>query len=450
MRKEKNRRKNRKRKRKRKKKKVPMKKIKKKKMKKVKKRVKKKIKVIVINKRIIRKKIRRKKKKKLKIKKIKPKKEEKEEKESVEEKKEKESTEEKKVINNETKEKINLQEKQEIKEEKRTEAKEETKETEGQEKRDETNYKEEYMKLKNLITEYEQGNILAEKTKNDIDIIKSESLSKIKELRAKLEELTSINLTKLKEYESIISTTNIELSQKNKSIQEYEIITLKQEDKIEQLNTQIYELNKAMFHKNLSMKENETYSNQLIDLIHEHKLQIKQMQEKKIDDENVEISLLKRENKNLKNELEIEQRMMQNMKEYHQNLQRKYLNISYNNRKKEQEAILKQAEFLAKDKLNKININNRYKLFTMNRSSSLGLLREKQLRQIKNKNKVNNVRLKNEDSNLPKITYGNKSCENENLVKLTTKKTKRKVIEDDLTSNMDEINEKLKKIIEEN
>ena len=306
------------------------------------------------------------------------------------------------------------------------------------------------MKLKNLVIEYEQGNILAEKTKNDIDIIKSESLSKIKELRAKLEELTSINLTKLKEYESIISTTNIELSQKNKSIQEYEIITLKQEDKIEQLNTQIYELNKAMFHKNLSMKENETYSNQLIDLIHEHKLQIKQMQEKKIDDENAEISLLKRENKNLKNELEIEQRMMQNMKEYHQNLQRKYLNISYNNRKKEQEAILKQAEFLAKEKLNKININNRYKLFTMNRSSSLGMLREKQLGLIKNKNKVNNVRLKNEDSNLPKITYGNKSCENENLVKLTTKKTKRKVIEDDLTSNMDEINEKLKKIIEEN
>jgi len=34
-----------------------------------------------------------------------------------------------------------------------------------------------------------------------------------------------------------------------------------------------------MFHKNLSMKENETYSNQLIDLINEHKLQIKQMKE---------------------------------------------------------------------------------------------------------------------------------------------------------------------------
>ena len=143
------------------------------------------------------------------------------------------------------------------------------------------------MKLKGLIEEYEKGNILAEKTKNDIETIKNENLIKIKELREKLEELTSIYLTKLKEYESIISTANIELSQKNKQIQEYEIITLKQEDKIDALNTQIYELNKAMFHKNISMKQNETYSNQLIDMINEHKLKLKQIKEQKIEEENM-------------------------------------------------------------------------------------------------------------------------------------------------------------------
>ena len=379
-------------------------------------------------------------KKKIKKKVIKEKKEEKEEKEENEEE----------VSLKEKKENIDNQEKQEIKEEKKTEPNEEVKLIELQEKPNEPNYKEEYMKLKGLIEEYEKGNILAEKTKNDIETIKNENLIKIKELREKLEELTSINLTKLKEYESIISTANIELSQKNKQIQEYEIITLKQEDKIDALNTQIYELNKAMFHKNISMKQNETYSNQLIDMINEHKLKLKQIKEQKIEEENMEISLLKRENKNLKSELEIEQKMMENMKIHHQNLQRKYLNISYNSKKKEQESLLKQAEFLAKEKYNKINYGNRYKLFSMNRSSSLGLLRDKKIGLVKNTtNKFNNSR-RNEESNLPHITYGNKSCENGNLVKLTTKESKKKLIEDDYTSNMDEINEKLKQIIDEN
>ena len=86
----------------------------------------------------------------------------------------------------------------------------------------------------------------------------------------------------------------------------------------------------------------------------------------------------------------------------------------------------------------------------MNRSSSLGLLRDKKIGLVKNTtNKFNNSR-RNEESNLPHITYGNKSCENGNLVKLTTKESKKKLIEDDYTSNMDEINEKLKQIIDEN
>ena len=205
-----------------------------------------------------------------------------------------------------------------------------------------------------------------------------------------------------------------------------------------------------MFHKNLSMKQNETYSNQLIDMINEHKLKLKQIKEQKIEEENMEISLLKRENKNLKSELEIEQKMMENMKIHHQNLQRKYLNISYNSKKKEQESLLKQAEFLAKEKYNKLNYGNRYKLLSMNRSSSYGLLRDKKIGLVKNTaSKFSNTK-RNEESNLPHITYGNKSSENGNLVKLTNKENNKRIIDDDYTSNMDEINEKLKQIIDEN
>ena len=62
------------------------------------------------------------------------------------------------------------------------------------------------------------------------------------------------------------------------------------------------------------MKQNETYSNQLINIVNEYKLQIKKLKEQKTQEENEEIALLKRQNKNLQNELEIEQKIIQNIK----------------------------------------------------------------------------------------------------------------------------------------
>ena len=82
------------------------------------------------------------------------------------------------------------------------------------------------------------------------------------------------------------------------------------------------------------MKQNETYSNQLINIVNEYKLQIKKLKEQKIQEENEEIALLKRQNKNLQNELEIEQKIIQNIKKNHENLQGKYLTICYNVKKK--------------------------------------------------------------------------------------------------------------------
>ena len=319
----------------------------------------------------------------------------------------------------------------------------------------EPNYKVEYLKLKNLLNDYEQGNIISQKTKNDIDLLKTESLSKINELRSKIDELNTNNLSKLKEYEALITTANIELSQKNKTIDEYESIALKQEDQIEKLNKHINELNQSIFHKDLSMKQNETYSNQLINIINEHKLQIKKIKEQKKEEENEEIQMLKRENKNLKNELEIDQKIMQNMKINHQNLQDKYLTICYKVKKKEQEDLIKQAQNLSKENINKKNEKNKFKVFSMNRSSSLGMLGIKKFRVAKNKNKVNKIKMKNEemDLRLPEISYGNKSFENGNINNnglLFKEKSKIKLDENDYSKNLDDINDKLKKIIDEN
>ena len=319
----------------------------------------------------------------------------------------------------------------------------------------EPNYKVEYLKLKNLLNDYEQGNIISQKTKNDIDLLKTESLSKINELRSKIDELNTNNLSKLKEYEALITTANIELSQKNKTIDEYESIALKQEDQIEKLNKHINELNQSIFHKDLSMKQNETYSNQLINIINEHKLQIKKIKEQKKEEENEEIQMLKRENKNLKNELEIDQKIMQNMKINHQNLQDKYLTICYKVKKKEQEDLIKQAQNLSKENINKKNEKNKFKVFSMNRSSSLGMLGIKKFRVAKNKNKVNKIKMKNEemDLRLPEISYGNKSFENGNINNnglMFKEKSKIKLDDNDYSKNLDDINDKLKKIIDEN
>ena len=319
----------------------------------------------------------------------------------------------------------------------------------------EPNYKVEYLKLKNLLNDYEQGNIISQKTKNDIDLLKTESLSKINELKSKIDELNTNNLSKLKEYEALITTANIELSQKNKTIDEYESIALKQEDQIEKLNKHINELNQSIFHKDLSMKQNETYSNQLINIINEHKLQIKKIKEQKKEEENEEIQMLKRENKNLKNELEIDQKIMQNMKINHQNLQDKYLTICYKVKKKEQEDLIKQAQNLSRENINKKNEKNKFKVFSMNRSSSLGMLGIKKFRVAKNKNKVNKIKMKNEemDLRLPEISYGNKSFENGNINNnglLFKEKNKLKLDENDYSKNLDDINDKLKKIIDEN
>ena len=318
----------------------------------------------------------------------------------------------------------------------------------------EPNYKVEYLKLKNLLNDYEQGNIISQKTKNDIDLLKTESLSKINELKSKIDELNTNNLSKLKEYEALITTANIELSQKNKTIDEYESIALKQEDQIEKLNKHINELNQSIFHKDLSMKQNETYSNQLINIINEHKLQIKKIKEQKKEEENEEIQMLKRENKNLKNELEIDQKIMQNMKINHQNLQDKYLTICYKVKKKEQEDLIKQAQNLSRENINKKNEKNKFKVFSMNRSSSLGMLGIKKFRVAKNKNKVNKIKMKNEemDLRLPEISYGNKSFENGNINNngLMFKEKSKIKLDDDYSKNLDDINDKLKKIIDEN
>ena len=104
-----------------------------------------------------------------------------------------------------------------------------------------------------------------------------------------------------------------------------------------------------------------------------------------------------------------------------------------------------------KESLNKrINKNNNLKILTLNKSGSTGSLVSKKLRITKNINKFNNKKFKNEELNLPEISLGNKSLENGHINKrLLFKEGKKFNFDNDYSKNLDEINDKLKKIIDD-
>ena len=288
---------------------------------------------------------------------------------------------------------------------------------------------------KKKIKSDNNGEEIKEKNENGISINKINFEKEINNLK----QLLSRNKSKIKEYENNILKANNEIKQKAKSISDFEKIILKQEDKIDKLNEQISELNKSIFSKDLLMKKNENYSLQLITIIKEQKLQIQNIKDKKIDEDNDEITMLKREIENLKNELEVKQNLIISMKENHKSLQDKYLSFCYNVRKKEQEDLLNKAKLLQKQKMEKDYISNRLKSHSMSKNSSISAFSIKSVNGINKINLKNKWRKKNEEISLPSIINNFKSDDD---IKSEIKINERQ--------NLDDINNMMKQIIEEN
>jgi cell division protein ZapA len=288
---------------------------------------------------------------------------------------------------------------------------------------------------KKKIKSDNNGEEIKEKNENGIS---NNKINYEKEIN-NLKQLLSRNKSKIKEYENNILKANNEIKQKAKSISDFEKIILKQEDKIDKLNEQISELNKSIFSKDLLMKKNENYSLQLITIIKEQKLQIQNIKDKKIDEDNDEITMLKREIENLKNELEVKQNLIISMKENHKSLQDKYLSFCYNVRKKEQEDLLNKAKLLQKQKMEKDYISNRLKSHSMSKNSSISAFSIKSVNGINKINLKNKWRKKNEEISLPSIINNFKSDDD---IKSEIKINERQ--------NLDDINNMMKQIIEEN
>jgi len=288
---------------------------------------------------------------------------------------------------------------------------------------------------KKKIKNNNNGEVIKEKNENGST---NNKINYEKEIN-NLKQMLSRNKSKIKEYENNILNANNEIEQKAKSISDFEKIILKQEDKIDKLNNEISELNKSIFSKDLLMKKNENYSLQLITIIKEQKLQIQNIKEKKLDEDNDEITMLKREIENLKNELDVKQNLIISMKENHKNLQDKYLSFCYNVRKKEQEDLLNKAKLLQKHKMEKDYISNRLKSHSMSKNSSISAFSMKSINGINKINLKNKWNKKNEEISLPSIINNFK---NDDDLKSEIKINERQ--------NLDDINNLMKQIIEEN
>ena len=312
----------------------------------------------------------------------------------------------------------------------------EDKENDEKNEDNDINYEKELSSLRKLLYEYESGKIISDNTKKTIDLLKNESMSQIDRLKEKIDELNAINNSKIKEYENNIFNANNEIKQKAKSISEFEIIIIKQEDKIEDLNKQISILNKQIFNKELTMKKNENYSLQLMTIIKEQKMKMKNMKNKNIELNNDEIIVLKKQIENLKNDIELKENLIQTMKKGHKILQDKYLNVCYNVRKKEQEDLLRQAKILQKQKMEREYISIRLKSQPMSKSSSLSTfpVKKNNIKAINDNKKINKNSLPNINNNL-KNSEGSK-INNER--------------DTPIGENLEKINDMMKQIIEEN
>ena len=311
------------------------------------------------------------------------------------------------------------------------------------------NYEKELSNLRQLLSEYETGKIISDNTKKEIELLKNDSFAQIEQLKVKMDQINTINNSKLREYQDNINNANNEIKQKSKSITDFEKIIIKQENKIEELNKEITELNKLMLNKELSMKKNENYSIQLMNIINEQKLKIKNIKSKKVEQDNDEIMILKRQIENLKNEIDIKQNIILTMKKSHKSLQDKYLNICYSVRRKEQEDLLRQAKILQKRKMEREYMSNRLK---SGKKSSMSALSLKMINGRNNSNNNKKIKMntnrnkKNEMINFPAINSGTKFEENSDG-EVINNDDKGNVNDGD---NLKSINIIMKQIVEEN
>ena len=194
-----------------------------------------------------------------------------------------------------------------------------------------------------------------------------------------------------------------------------------------------------------------------MNIIKEQKLQIKNIKKQKSDEESSIIAELKRQINNLENTIELRDNTIANMKKTHKNLQDKYIKLCFNVKKKEQDNLLNQAKLLKKQKMardavkglnkyiTKIDIGNINKNNSLQYSKDSNGLSEIEYPNLKTNSNINNDNLDKEEKEMI-----NKEKNDIVLPAITTNNSVK--IEENINSGnrLDEINNMMKKVIEEN
>ena len=259
--------------------------------------------------------------------------------------------------------------------------------------------------LKIKISKFESGeiipDILKEKMNKEKSEIKAQLISlfneKEKNYMKKLEEKEkkiSEYLLKIKQNETKIKTLNENIMGINTEKGELENIVIKQESRVGKLGEKVDKIELLLKNKNDEIRENENYSLKLINIIKEQKniinnlkIEHKTIEENnsKNEDYNNVINSLKAQILALKKKLDVREDYYVTLQKSHKILQDKYLKTCSNNRKKEQELLLKQAKKLRDAKLQRdkeqfiknINVLDLKKEIKENNYSSLNNFRPK-------------------------------------------------------------------------
>lgn len=260
--------------------------------------------------------------------------------------------------------------------------------------------------LKIKISKFESGeiipDILKEKMNKEKSEIKAQLISlfneKEKNYIKKLEEKEkkiSEYILKIRKNETKIKTLNENIMGINTEKGELENIVIKQESRVGKLGEKVDKIELLLKNKNDEIRENENYSLKLINIIKEQKNIINNLKiehrtieenNSKNEDYNNIINSLKAQILALKKKLDVREDSYVTLQKSHKILQDKYLKTCSNNRKKEQELLLKQAKKLRDAKLQRdkeqfmaknINLLDLKKEIKENNYSSLNNFRPK-------------------------------------------------------------------------
>ena len=225
---------------------------------------------------------------------------------------------------------------------------------------------EELMKIKQDIEQKNQElNVeikLLKDNQEPNDINNEENLKKIEELENTILEyktgkiIPELTQKKIEENELLLNelkNQNKILNEKIKIKKDFETIIIKQENKITELNNLIKKKDNEILSKDNSLNKNQIYSIQLINIINEQKIKIEKIKKQNKEELNTQIAEFKREINNLENTIELKDTMITNMKKSHKNLQDKYIKMTFNIKRKEQDDLLNQAKILKKQKNDK-------------------------------------------------------------------------------------------------